>query len=841
MYSFMSVENRNSSEDTIKNLNDAIKNDWKLSVEEKKAFIEAYQNDKQRVIQESQTRKSELWRLIYNEYKNTTQRLIGVKWIQKAQRLLWLSADGKFGPKTVTKVIEFQLWCQRHDSTIKVDGILGKETLAFLVNFHKDFHQKQEWENTHIEQKELSKVSEYIQKIQDSIQYVERAPEEVFSQISAFASRPVSKFETSIDFWEDGFKNAKERAKEEGKNPTYKEFQKLLQELSTKEKEQFQAVVGAKVDGKPWLGSYTHYINSNIYEAGFSVEEAATYKRINGEEVSEQIDQINTAFSIDIYELPYQIGAWDIVKYDPNYWELIFFDVDTKKEIKIDVTDGIFDTIKNVFMGKQKPETIFTTLNQLQGSSERLKNYIQVFKEYIHEHDAQDIAREILCQKQETEKGSVYTLDFRENKMLAKYIVAQDIFGDAQYVQSAKHTYINRQQPSKDFKTFDNTKRLSLVNGTNVLIPNETETANIQKHMDLLERQAEIRATVETNLETTLTQSNTQEARQAIYDYLDMSVVRESEKYALIHNIQQLVFEKRLFSNMRALFTTQRDGKYVFTPWHQYLEKKLTAFDLFGDYTKLEVDGDEYASKTQKYYTNQEKKLILKENTEIVIQEGAQRSKEWFDKLQGIESLSESWKKIYKKFLQKLSKKERREVELWNKPFSLVDAKTKKMIFVDGSETLHLSIIIWQSGTTKWKYVRNDKKTPLWMVHRFNVVKFWRGKSILKKEEVYIPELMPADNGNWKDLRYNKKVQSYYGKKYDYKNKIWKTRRVTVTGVSIQSNEANSYGGRYFHGVGPNRNGTWGCIWIRYEDREKLKTMAKIIEKKKWFGYVDTP
>jgi hypothetical protein len=222
-----------------------------------------------------------------------------------------------------------------------------------------------------------------------------------------------------------------------------------------------------------------------------------------------------------------------------------------------------------------------------------------------------------------------------------------------------------------------------------------------------------------------------------------------------------------------------------------------------------------------------------------------ERNKEYiasgYEKLEGYEQLSESWQKIYKEFFTVLRPHERQEV-LNGKPFNLVDPNTKELIFVDWTDTYTMNVIIWQNGTTKWGYVSGDRKTPVWQIHRFNTVKFWserNSRSILKEGEPYKPDLMPAWNGTWRNLYYNKEVQSYYWERLNYSSGEWvQDKRVTVVGLSIQSDLANSYGWRYYHLVWPNRRGTWWCVGIKYEDRDEGMRMARAIQNKWGFWYV---
>ena len=213
----------------------------------------------------------------------------------------------------------------------------------------------------------------------------------------------------------------------------------------------------------------------------------------------------------------------------------------------------------------------------------------------------------------------------------------------------------------------------------------------------------------------------------------------------------------------------------------------------------------------------------------------------------GVEALKWRWRQVFKEFYAKLKSSEQKEVLAGKRPLCLVDPKTNKMLYVDGKKKTTLSVILWQNGTTTGKYVPRDKKTPIGMVHRFNYVKLWEQfpDKLIRKWEPRIDDLLPADNGTWRDLTYNKRLKAYEWDKLIVKrnkggkiiSKRWERRRVTVTWFSLQSSLAGKYGGRYFHWVGPNRNKTWGCVGIEHKDYAKAIEMAKIISRKKGFWY----
>lgn len=206
------------------------------------------------------------------------------------------------------------------------------------------------------------------------------------------------------------------------------------------------------------------------------------------------------------------------------------------------------------------------------------------------------------------------------------------------------------------------------------------------------------------------------------------------------------------------------------------------------------------------------------------------------EKFRGIETLSGRWGLIFQEFYQELKPRERKEV-MNGKPFSLVDARTNKLLFIAGKEKMYIDVILWQGGLTKWGYVPYDKKTPIGRVHKFNVVKFWsQAKSWVKKWQPILPEFLPADNATRRNLVFNKSKQAYEWEKSTKKG--WERRRVTVTGFSIQSGLAAQYGWRYFHWVWPNRNKTWWCVWIEHRDYAEGMKMAEEFRRKWWFGYV---
>ncbi len=85
--------------------------------------------------------------------------------------------------------------------------------------------------------------------------------------------------------------------------------------------------------------------------------------------------------------------------------------------------------------------------------------------------------------------------------------------------------------------------------------------------MNLLEREVEIREAIEENLSETITQDNV----LAIHEYLSLDTVSEREKLSAIRNMQEIVFEQRLFSHMRTMFATREGEGYRFTPGSELL------------------------------------------------------------------------------------------------------------------------------------------------------------------------------------------------------------------------------------------------------------------------------
>lgn len=263
----------------------------------------------------------------------------------------------------------------------------------------------------------------------------------------------------------------------------------------------------------------------------------------------------------------------------------------------------------------------------------------------------------------------------------------------------------------------------------------------------------------------------------------------------------------------------------------------IKALAIFQKVSWLEVDGVYWPAtkralrnaKKLPYDTPRSQKDIKKSNN---VMQAAEKFW-WIDRLRW------RWKTVFKEFYQVLSPRERKEV-MWGKPFSIVDSRSKRLLFMHKNKSVEMWVILWSNGLNEWEYTNKNRKTPVWLVHKFDKVMFSENRSttLLSKWEPYHADLMPADNNNsWKDLKYNAKVKAYYGTVF--RNGKWNyNKRVTVVGLSMQSDTSRSRGQKYFHLVGPNRNGTFWCVGIKYEYRNEAKEMARIMQAKRGFWYV---
>ena len=475
------------------------------------------------------------------------------------------------------------------------DGVFGRNTFKYMLS-----HNLVEW---------VEETQEVVIATQEMSQW-----DETVVDTPELEQQEAIEYNNGIEMTDEEFEAAKIEARENGENPSYDEFRSEVRSLTHEDKMQLQEVVGANVDGMPWIGTYTHYLHSKIREAGFSVTEAASLKRIFSEWAQEELSQIESTYDIDLSETPLDISVGDFIRYDVNYWNLTIVDGETGETVEIDVAVWTFDTIE-VGLRENNPDIIFQTLAQIRRNRNRSTAYVTELQNYISENNAYEQARNIFCraETQETDTGTLYTVDFRWEGILTQMMTASDIFGDIQYLKNRDHIFIRRSWDTTDFLTYEWNRRLSVVSGTWVMMPNEGEMQRIQEHMDLLERQAEIREAMENNLLTVLQSEDT----DTIEWYFTISSEREQRD--MLRNIESTVARERLFPHMRSMFTRQSWEWYVFDVGDVPFLWNLRAFTLFGDYKNLRVDGEEYQSIRSRIYRNEENTVLSIISWETVI------------------------------------------------------------------------------------------------------------------------------------------------------------------------------------------------------------------------------
>lgn len=577
------------------------------------------------------------------------------------------------------------------------DGVYGPNTFANIVKEGKDT------EILWIEvQKALQSIDSGIsQQVPDISEFIQAAP-------------PV--FNNGLEMSDTEFTALKESVRENGSNPSYKEFRASVSKLSREEKSQLQRAVNAGIDGKPGIGTYTHFLHSKVYEAWFSVEEVATLKTITAENTQEQIKQINEAFDIDLNELPTNVGQNDMVSYEPNYGILTVVDHEDGIKSEIDVAQGIFDTISSVLSAdtiqEEDREKIFITLDQMNGKTELQAQYVEALKKYIYENQSYAQAREIFCVPgvEEIQEGTLYTIDFRWMSVLSRLMVAQDIFWDIPYVKNQEATYINRQEPERDYLVFDGSRRLSIKSWRNILVPNIQEQEKIQQNIELLEREQEIREAIEGQLLQTLTSENT----AVILEYLELDTVTKKEKASMIQSLKEQVYSQKLFVHMRNMFCLEVDGAYVFRPGNDFLWSEISAFDIFWDYKTLVSQWRQFHSIREKTYTNTIDKLSLTVWwSPIQPQEWSRRNEKDYEILQ--EWIHPEYAQKLWKYLQKLSVWSAQ----WNCARGVADILMWKGRYSPSSELEH-GVQVDRSHARNWDNLL-DKRVATWQFKKVKI------------------------------------------------------------------------------------------------------------------------
>lgn len=510
------------------------------------------------------------------------------------------------------------------------DGLWGQGTFKFMLK------NESVWER--VEELNTALSSEPLQWSSD-------VPEDDIE----LQSQEEIVYNNGLSMTDEQFSAAKLEARESGENPNYTEFRTIVRELSRTEKIQLQEAVGANVDGAPGIGTYTHYLHSKIKDAWFSVQEAASLKKVTSENANQEISQIEATYEVDLWELPVDIKEGDFFYYDPDYGEMTIVDSESGEKSTLDIAEGIFDSIESSFES-WNTELVFQTLAQIRRDSVKTNKYISELKAYILQNNEFDAAREIFCDEnvETTPDGTIYTVDFKWDRALGREMKAIDLFWDQEFLLRWDGTYIRRFEPDGEYRTYE-WNRLPVSSGTKVMIPSESKAQEIREQVALIERMNDIKDLVENNI-SELIESN---KKEELLTYLDYDWISSSQKERVIRNIQETVFKEKLFSNMREMFTERSWEQYLFTSWNELLWTRLTAFDLFGDYKTLVSEGEEYHSITEKNYTSWGNRLSLHEwETLVEIKQDSQRTHEEYERIDEYPRLAwELWRWIQRNYV----------------------------------------------------------------------------------------------------------------------------------------------------------------------------------------------
>ncbi|MDA9128966.1 hypothetical protein N9J72_00620 [Candidatus Gracilibacteria bacterium] len=285
----------------------------------------------------------------------------------------------------------------------------------------------------------------------------------------------------SIEMSNAEFITAKNEAKDTAE---YKIFREATKKLSEQDARNLQYVVGAEVDGHPGAGTYIHYKNSHIFRAGFSPQEAAKLEKIvseNGKTESKKLADVY-GFDVKIFEeFPGEIEAGDALAYDPDTGVMSIIQ-ERGGIINFKVIEGYFDSIESA-LDNNNPAKIFDTLANLTKDPKKKGLYIQAIKEFIHEYSAYSDARKMFCSSNPSvqDTGTIFTVDFRGDIQLMQEVTAIDLFGDSPYLKRPQDMYIRIfDEASGEFKS-PSGKRLSIVSGTSILVPNQLEIEKIDR------------------------------------------------------------------------------------------------------------------------------------------------------------------------------------------------------------------------------------------------------------------------------------------------------------------------------------------------------------------------
>ncbi len=231
---------------------------------------------------------------------------------------------------------------------------------------------------------------------------------------------------------------------------------------------------------------------------------------------------------------------------------------------------------------------------------------------------------------------------------------------------------------------------------------------------------------------------------------------------------------------------------YIFQEWPKIGERVMISNgDKLWEY--IETQNNNLAPETSQRPI-QRPEILTKDNEEL--NQDNQEFIEWLD-------LNNHYKEIAKEFISKLNSN---EILTKNTPIALVSHQKKEMAYIINWETIIVPVLLWKNWVTNWWYIPNDRKTPIWKIHRFD------------------PDLsILANSPDW-DASNSQKSK-------------------TVKSASLQSELSIQYWWRYFHWVAQYRIDwrnnwmwTWWCVWV---DVNTIRKMYQDIQRNgKWYWYV---
>lgn len=441
----------------------------------------------------------------------------------------------------------------------------------------------------------------------------------------------------------------------------YTEARQEVRSLSRDDIFRLQAAIGAPEDGGFGPETYFYYSQSQLAEAGFSITEAAKLKKLVEGDITQLKSDIQNTYNLSdelIEEIFGELSEGDYLEYDSSWGEMSYLNHETGEKLTLDLAEGVFDSISLAFEQTQY-EHILATIENL--SPQRQEEYIQILLEYIRENNLYSQARNLFSEIYQEGGITAFQIDFHGSSHLEQAITANDLFNDQDYLLVGGIPYIRR---GNDFinagrldQRNENNQRLKIFSGMQVMLPTLSQREEFRKVMDAFEQRTEITDQIEWNLEGVLRQENSQEALKTILGYC--SFASQEEKQQMVQNIIEITREKRIFANLRAIFTSPQGSLYTFESHNRasgvgdLFEKNISAFDLFGDYKTLEdASGNAYYSITEEDYTSRAGRLSLSWGTRVKIVEESRRTSDEFERINAYPQLAgDLWNWIQRNYV----------------------------------------------------------------------------------------------------------------------------------------------------------------------------------------------